>query len=166
MEIPTPGKRTGSQLPGIRWSAKFQFTEPQNDTERVVLHAVNQNSNDCRWQSYLNEKVGNENRPRSSRLGCRPCRQIPNLPVSSGSPTRIKCGLPSSILFHYTRGFMNWQPLFPALFVGICTSVRNIRTFASLSVVKISVYFSSKHNRSLLKMYGMSMPFLFLFVDK
>ena len=120
---------------------KFQFTEPQNDTERVVLHAVNQNPNDCRWQSYLNEKVGNENRPRSSRLGCRPCRQIPNLPVSSGSPARIKCGLPSSILFHYIRGFMNWQPLFPALFVGICTSVRNIRTFASLSVVKISVYF-------------------------
>ena len=141
MEIPTPGKRTGSQRPGIRWSAKFQFTEPQNDAERVALHAVNQNPNDCRWQSYLNEKVGNENRPRSSRLGCLHCRQIPNLPVSSGSPTRIKCGLPSSILFHYTRGFMNWQPLSPALFVGIRTSVRNIRTFASLSVVKISVYF-------------------------
>ena len=33
---------------------KFQFAAPQNDTERVVLHAVNQNPNDCRWQSYLN----------------------------------------------------------------------------------------------------------------
>ena len=33
---------------------KFQIRVPQNDTERVVLHAVNQNPNDCRWQSYLN----------------------------------------------------------------------------------------------------------------
>ena len=33
---------------------KFRFVAPQNDTERVVLHAVNLNLNDCRGQSYLN----------------------------------------------------------------------------------------------------------------
>ena len=33
---------------------KFQFVAPQNDTERVVLHAVNLNLNDCRGQSYQN----------------------------------------------------------------------------------------------------------------
>ena len=35
-------------------AAKFLFGAPKNDTERVVLHAVNQNPNDCRGQSYLN----------------------------------------------------------------------------------------------------------------
>ena len=33
---------------------KFQFVAPQNDIERVVLHAVNLNLNDCRGQSYQN----------------------------------------------------------------------------------------------------------------
>ena len=44
----------GGETPPLR-PYKFQFVKPQNDTERVVLHAVNQNPNDCRWQSYLNE---------------------------------------------------------------------------------------------------------------
>ena len=44
---PSPTKRIDTEF-----SDKFQFVKPQNDTERVVLHAVNLNLNDCRGQSY------------------------------------------------------------------------------------------------------------------
>ncbi|MCI7573719.1 MAG: hypothetical protein MSS94_03095, partial [Clostridiales bacterium] len=47
---PSPTKRIDTEF-----SDKFQFAETQSDTERVVLHAVNQNPNDCRWQSYLRQ---------------------------------------------------------------------------------------------------------------
>ena len=55
---------------------------------------------------------------------------------------------------------------FPCTFCGymhISQKYPNICLFVRCENFRL---FSSKHNRSLLKMYGMSMPFLFLFVDK
>ena len=44
------------------------------------------------------------------------------------------------ILFHYSRGFMIWQPLFPAHhFMGKYAAVRKKRTTASLAGKKFSV---------------------------
>ena len=41
----------------IRWFHRSGTRTQGSLVQRVVLHAVNQNLNDCRWQSYLNETV-------------------------------------------------------------------------------------------------------------
>ena len=54
MEIPTKVVRYFLGMTRSDDAPNSKFTAPQNDTERVVLHAVNQNPNDCRGQSYHN----------------------------------------------------------------------------------------------------------------